>query len=203
LPYVPEQKNFQVIIDEIPQLDRLYPIRLLPENVEQISKWIDIASFENEHIGVMKARDLGKLKRYLEDDDDDVKDVFIDFLRDVASPNKTVYVDLKSWNGVIEKPKKGKGGEEITVYFIALLKPNFLFRSIMLGANFENSLLYYYFKKHDDVRFKEFGEISQRLRPVGTGSRSIEVCYFPGRLLLQQIQRQETRRERHAYRDNG
>ena len=48
----------------------------------------------------------------------------------------------------------------------------------MLGANFENSLLYYYFKKHHDVRFKEFTEISQRLRPVDTASRDIEVGYF-------------------------
>jgi hypothetical protein len=178
LPYVPEQKNFQAIIDEIPQLDRFYPIRLLPENVEQISKWVDIASFENEHIGVMKARDLDGLQSYLEAEDDDVKDVFIDFLRDVASPNKTVYVDLKSWNGVIEKRKKGKTDGEKTVYLIALLKPNFLYKSIMLGANFENSLLHFSFKKHHDVRFKEFTEISQRLEPVETASRDIEVCYF-------------------------
>ena len=98
LPYVPELKDFQVIIDEIPQLDRFYPIRLLPQNVEQISEWVDIASSENEHVGVVEARDPDELQSYLEDDDDDVKDVFIDFLRDVASPNKTVYVDLKSWN---------------------------------------------------------------------------------------------------------
>ncbi len=178
LPYVPELKDFQAIIDEIPQLDRFYPIRLLPQNVEQISKWVDIASSENENVGVVEARDPDELQSYLEDDDDDVKDVFIDFLRDVASPNKTAYVDLRSWNRVIEKRKKGKTNEEKTVYFIALLKPNFLFKSIMLGANFENSLPYYYFKKHHDVRFKEFTEISQRLRPVKTAIRDIEICYF-------------------------
>ena len=43
LPYAPNEKNFQVIIDEIPQLDRFYAIRSLPQNVEQISKWADIA----------------------------------------------------------------------------------------------------------------------------------------------------------------
>ena len=66
LPYVPELKDFQVIIDEIPQLDRFYPIRLLPQNVEQISKWVDIASSENEHVGVVEARDADELQRYLE-----------------------------------------------------------------------------------------------------------------------------------------
>jgi hypothetical protein len=177
LSYVPEEKDFQVIIDEIPQLDRFYAIRLLPENVEQISKWVDIASSENEHIGAVEARDEDKLQRYLEAEDD-INSEAIQILRDVASPNQSVYVDLKSWNGVIEKRKKGKTDAEKTVYFVALLKPDFLYKSIMLGANFENSLLHFPFKKHHDVRFKEFTEISQRLRAVETGSRDIEVCYF-------------------------
>ena len=147
LPYFPAEKNFQVIIDEIPQLDRFYPIRLLPENISYISEWVEIGSFENEWVGVVKARDKDKLERYLEKQGDDVKEVFIEFLRDVASPNKIVYADLRSWNRVIENRKKGKTDEENTVYFIALLKPYFLRNAIMLGANFEDSLLYYWFQK--------------------------------------------------------
>jgi hypothetical protein len=146
LPYFPGEKNFQVIIDEIPQLDRFYPIRLLPENVGYISEWVDIGSFENEWVGVVRARDKEKLERYLGKQSDDVKDVFTEFLRDAATPNKVVYVDLRSWNRVIENRKKGKTDEENTLYFIALLKSYFLRNSIMLGANFEDSLLYTGFK---------------------------------------------------------
>ena len=50
----------------------------------------------------------------------------------------------------------------------------------MLGANFENSLLYYYFRKRHGIRFEESKEISQRLRPVETASRDIR-----GLLLLE------------------
>jgi hypothetical protein len=167
LPYFAKKDDFQIIIDEVPQLDGYYSIRLLPRNAEQISEWVDVASFVNEQIGVVKARDLDKLQRYVEDSDD-VNGAVIDILRDVASPYKIVYVDLKSWTRVIEKQKRGKTDEEKTVYFLALLKPKFLYNSIMLGANFESSLLYYYFKKQHSVRFEEFTEISQRLEPADT-----------------------------------
>ena len=178
LPYFPEEKHFQVIIDEIPQLDKFYPIRLLPQNVSYISEWVDIASFENESVGVVAPRDRKKLQRYLEKQSDDVKEVFVDFLKDVASPNKGVFVDLRSWNRVIENRKKGKTDKENAVYFIALLRPRFLYNSIMLGANFENSLLYYWFQKRYGIQFQEFKDISQRLRPVETGNRDIEICFF-------------------------
>ena len=125
----------------------------------------------------MKLTNLNKLQNYLEKQGDDVKELFVPLLRDVASPNKVVYVDLRSWNRVIEKRKRGKTDKESTVYFTSLLKPNFLYNSIMLGANFDNSLLYYWFRKCG-VRFEEFKEISQRLRPVQTANRAIEICYF-------------------------
>ena len=150
----------------------------MPENISYISEWVDIGSFENEWVGVVKARDKDKLERYLEKQGDDVKDVFTEFLKDVASPNKIVYADLRSWNRVIENRKKGKTDEENTVYFIALLKPYFLRNAIMLGANFEDSLLYYWFQKQYGTRFHEFKDISQRLRRVETGNRDIEICYF-------------------------
>jgi len=153
LPYFPGEKNFQVIIDEIPQLDQFYPIRLLPENVSYISEWLDIAGFENESVGVVAPRDREQLQRYLEKQSDDVKDVFTEFLKDAASPNKGVFVDLRSWNRIIENRKKGKTDKENTVYFIALLRPRFLRNSIMLGANFENSLLYYWFQKRYGIQF--------------------------------------------------
>ena len=178
LPYFPEEKHFQVIIDEIPQLDKFYPIRLLPENIGHISEWLDIASFENESVGVVAPRDREKLQRYLEKQSDDVKDVFTEFLKDAASPNKGVFVDLRSWNRVIENWKKGKTYKENTVYFIAILRPRFLRNSIMLGANFEDSLLYYWFQKRYGIQFQEFKDISQHLRLVETGNRDIEICYF-------------------------
>lgn len=98
LPYVPGEKNFQVIIDEVPQLDEFHPLRLLPESVNHITDWVEVVGSVNERVGVVEARDERKLQRYLEKQGDDVKDLFIRLLRDVASPNKVVYVDLRSWN---------------------------------------------------------------------------------------------------------
>ncbi len=178
LPFFPQEKNFQDIIDEIPQLDEFFPIRLLPENVDQIADWIDIRNSVNEYVGEVVALDGAKLGRYLGNVSDDVKDIFIPILKEVASPNKVVYVDLRSWNRVIENQKRGKSDAENTVYFVTLLKPDFLHNAIMLGANFENSLLYHWFQKQYGTRFQEFNEISQHLRPVETASRAIEICYF-------------------------
>ena len=177
-PTFPRKSISRSLSTKFPQLDQFYPIRLLPENIGHISEWLDIASFENEFVGVVAPRDREKLQRYLEKQSDDVKEVFTEFLKDVASPNKVVFVDLRSWNRVIENRKKGKTDKENTVYFIALLRPRFLRNSIMLGANFENSLLYYWFQKRYGIQFQEFKNISQRLRPVETGNRDIEICYF-------------------------
>src|SRR5271166_3143240 len=72
----------------------------------------------------------------------------------------------------------GKTDEENTVYFVSLLKPGFLRDAIMLGANFQDSLLFDWFTRNNKVTFTEFSPISNKLQCAETSKRNIKIGYL-------------------------
>ena len=88
LPYVPRRRISNSLSTKFPQLDRFFQFVCCPRMWSKSRNGSISPALKNEQVGVVKARDLDKLQRYLEDDNDDVKDAVIAILRDVASPNK-------------------------------------------------------------------------------------------------------------------
>ena len=177
LPFFPRRSEWQLVVDEIPQTDCFYKLKV-PFNQRFITEWVEIDYAVNEGVALLKARDEGKLKSFLNKPRDDVHGLFTNFLRDVVSRNKDVFVETGSWTKVLEEKAVGDADEENTVFAVSLLNPALLDGAIMLGANFEKSMLYEWFQRYHGVRFREFEPIMGQLRPVETCGRDINICYF-------------------------
>jgi hypothetical protein len=133
----------------------------------------------NEKVALLRAVDEAALKSFLNKPRDDVQGLFTDFLRDVLSPHRDVFVEMDSWTRVCEEQKAvGDTDEENTVFAVSLLNPALLDGAIMLGANFERSMLHEWFWRYHGVRFKAFDPIKRRLRAVATSGREIRAHYF-------------------------
>ncbi len=180
LPFFPNRDEWQLIVDEIPQLDQFYALQV-PYNQHFIADWVEIAKPINEMIGLVKPCDRSKLRAFFNKKHDDVHALFKPLLKDLLSPHKDVFVDLASWKRVIERKHKrvGKTDAENKLFFMSVLRPVFLDNAIMLGANFENSLLSDWFQRYHGVTFANFTEISGKLRTgYDTSKRRIIISYF-------------------------
>ena len=98
LPYVHRPEFWTVVIDEVPQVDRFYPL-MLPFNHGFLIEHFELFPTSNEGLSLVRPKKSGSLKRLLERAPDDVNEVFRELSWDVASPKKEVFVDLESWLG--------------------------------------------------------------------------------------------------------
>ena len=177
LPFFPNREEWQVIVDEIPQTDVFYKLKV-PFNQRFITEWVEIDYAINEKVALLRAVDDGKLRSFLNKPRDDVHGLFTNFLRDVVSPHRDVFVETASWTRVCEEQAVGDSDDENTVFAISMLNPKLLHGAIMLGANFERSMLYDCFRRYHGVRFREFEPIKRRLRALGTSARDVTIFYF-------------------------
>ena len=177
LPFFPNREEWQLIVDEIPQLDCFYKLKV-PFNQRFVTEHVEIDHAVNERVGLLRARDPGKLKSLLNKPRDDVHGLFTDFYRDVVSRHRDVFVDIVSWTRVLEEKAVGGSDDENSVFAVSLLSPKLLDGAIMLGANFERSMIYDWFQRYHRVGFREFEPIKEHLRPVVSRSREIRVFYF-------------------------
>ena len=75
LPFFPNRDEWQVIVDEIPQLDRPNKLKV-PFNQGFITKHVEIDYAVNEKVALLRAVDEGKLKSFLNKPRDDVHRLF-------------------------------------------------------------------------------------------------------------------------------
>ena len=103
-----------------------------------------------------------------------------------------------------EEQAVGDSDDENTVFAVSLLNPALLDGAIMLGANFERSMLYDWFRRYHGVRFRAFDPIKRRLRAVATSGRDIRVHYFLDRSFFSKHKaKQVGRRRRRHHRGDG
>jgi len=191
LPYFNRRSFWEIIIDEVPQVDRFYRL-MLPHNSEFITDRLEIFPTNYPGLSLVKANNIGKLKRLLDAPRDDVHEVFRELFRDVLSPNKCVYVDVESWNRVAEDGDISKQDDENTIFFLSILKPDPLRDAVLLGANVADSMLYHWFAGLG-VRFIEEKGIVSGLRqvPADLGER-LRISYFvPGKHFSKSLSRTE------------
>jgi hypothetical protein len=183
LPYLNRRENWRFIIDEVPQLDRFYGPRL-SRNLSFLTEHIDIEdSAVNDRVATVRIKDRAVLEERLEAVRDDVEELFREFFRDLLSHNKDMFVDLDSWNRLVEQGEFSDDENANRLFFISMLRPEAFSDAILLGANVADSLIYHWLTRFHGYRFVEQGAIASQLRafPKGTGSR-LKISYFIPRL---------------------
>ena len=179
LPYLNRRENWQVIIDEVPQVDRFHPW-MLPHNLSFLTEQIDIEEGGvNDKVARVVVKDRGLLEELFEAQRDDVHEVFREFFRDLLSHNKDMFVDLDSWNRLVEHGGFSDDENANRLFFISMLRPEAFSDAILLGANVGDSLVYHWLTRFHGYQFMEHGEIAGQLRrfPKHTGSR-LKISYF-------------------------
>jgi hypothetical protein len=177
LPYFHRRENWQIIIDEVPQVDRFYPL-MLPHNYRFLAEHLQPFPTNNTELYLIKPKNSYKLKQVLDSVHDDVREVFRPLLRDVMSVNKEVCADKASWDRIVERQEISKQDERNVLFFLSMLRPNPFAGAILLGANIEASMLFPWFQKKG-VRFEPEEEIADKLRalPSDLGKR-LCISYF-------------------------
>jgi hypothetical protein len=103
LAYFNRSENWEVIIDEVPQLAGFYGWTL-PRNLCCLTDHIDIAERSvNDKFGRIIVKDRDALEKLFVAARDDVHELFRPFFRDLLSPNKDMFVDLASWDRLVER----------------------------------------------------------------------------------------------------
>lgn len=168
LPYFHNEDNWVKIIDEIPHVDSFHRLAI-PYNHTLLTEYIELGEGINDTIFKIKAKDDKALRKFIERSDDDIDDVIKPLLKILASGIYDVFVDIRSWEKVIEENditegKSQKSKDKNTVFFLSMLNPNKFKDCVLMGANMENSLLFKWFSKYHQVDFSEATEITDSLR---------------------------------------
>jgi len=149
------RENWRFIIDEVPQLDRFYGPRL-SRNLSFLTEHIDIEdSAVNDRVATVRIKDRAVLEERLEAVRDDVEELFREFFRDLLSHNKDMFVDLDSWNRLVEQGEFSDDENANRLFFISMLRPEAFSDAILLGANVADSLIYHWLTRFHGYRFVE------------------------------------------------
>lgn len=166
LPYV---ESWHLIIDEIPIVDRLF-LFPTPHTLSILTNSVSVdKSFNHETLYKLKHDDAVLGLQY---------DKNLVTLKNLVSDMDTfheAYVEKNNWdnmvvNGIITPDSKSNmtyGNQNNTLSILLMLTPNIVekFMSVtMLGANFENSMLYKWWSECFSVQFMPNTRLLQQLR---------------------------------------
>ncbi len=178
LPYLsqsfPHIHKYNLIIDEIPQIDKYFAIAL-KINGSFITDHVEV---DDEFNGLYKLRFKAghktKIKRILKEKTDDVFNVFSEFY--LMMCNGVMFVDKTSWdNNMAGKPKGDT--DKVSTHFLGIMTPDLYvgFKTVtIMGANFTESMAYqlwsmmgYNFIQNERItkalRFQNHDNIGNRL----------------------------------------
>jgi hypothetical protein len=110
------------------------------------------------------AKDENGLQKRLEAVRDDVDDNFRGFFSDLLCTNRDMFVDVESWNRLVEKGDFTDDDATNRLFFISMLRPEPFNDVILLGANIKDSLLHRWLTRYHDCQFVEHTEIAAKLR---------------------------------------
>jgi hypothetical protein len=107
------------------------------------------------------------------------------FYRDLLSRGKEMFVDLDSWERLVEKKqlcRKRGNDEQNRIYFLSMLRPEPFLNAILLGANVTGSLVYRWLSHKHGCEFVEHQPIVDALRKLPDMGKRADIGYFvPGR----------------------
>jgi len=158
LPYFENKSNWNIFIDEIPQVDQFFTIDIT-QNKNLITDFIELDEDINSDISSIRIKNgcRSKLEKASVSSDSGYN-LFQSLYRSILSPNREVFVNKKRWLDVVKSKKEGE------IYFISMLTPEQFRNVTLMGANIESSLLYLWFNKFYGIHFKDHKKIISKLR---------------------------------------
>ena len=147
LPYFARRENWEIFIDEIPQID-FYDEPRLPRSPSMLSDHLEVRRCINEQLSVLSPKDDGALKRFLDKPKDDGEACVRDILANALSPYFHVYVYTDDWDRIIERKEiDAKDDGKNRVKIICLRNRHGFSGTTILGANVERSMFYHWFER--------------------------------------------------------
>jgi hypothetical protein len=177
LPFFPDKQDWIIIIDEVPQLDKLYELTL-PKNHWLLTDYVAVEEGPHPDLGHLVLIDEAKAYELLEGVWDDAEDKVRNVVNAILRGNRDVYVDMDSWNRICEAGAIGETDEENTIYILSLLNWKLFQGAVLLGANIEKSILKKHLETKHGARFEPCHEIIKGLRPAPVYGDRVEIGYF-------------------------
>ena len=173
IPYFPRRENWEIYIDEIPQVDSFHCPRL-PRSPHLLSQHLEVKRNVNEQISLLGAIDETDLKHYLEKPKDDGEACVRDILANVLNPYCNVFVWTDDWDRSIENKHVEDCSDRNRVRMITLRNSQGFYGATVLGANIEKSMLHHWLKRRG-VEMTPHVALMQHLRyqeyPAHLGER--------------------------------
>ena len=181
LPWFPRRQSWQCIIDEIPQADCWHHVFFLPREHRWLADQLQAVAWPNRNVMWVSPKDKGAMKGRLEgaQDDKETPKEFRELMKELLSPNKQVFMTACDWT----KLSTGQGFDlkddaPNALTFVSLLRPEVFRNAIIMGANFEKSLLYILLTRIYKKRLEVHEPISKGLRCFPPVGRSLKVLYI-------------------------
>jgi len=159
LPYFNRRENWDVYVDEIPQIDKFLPVTI-PFNKKNVLDYVEIGESVNEVLAKVKVKDdcENELQKIINKPFDQVNSLFIGLYKAILSDSRDVFVDLESWNRVFEREEidnsvniKDEKKSNNRVFFLSMMNPNEWNNVTLMGANIVSSMLFNWFSNYQVV----------------------------------------------------
>ncbi|MDP1615436.1 MAG: DEAD/DEAH box helicase family protein [Methylococcales bacterium] len=170
----PEKSKWTLIIDEIPTVDSYIELTL-PYNNKLLADYVDIdESFVLPDVYRLKIKNQIVAKEKITGNHDEAYALVKPIISDLMD-GCVVVTDKSNWNKIVirneitsdRECKTAHGNTLNKIYILSMQQPTKYIgfkRTIIMGANFQNSILHKYWSEHCKIEFKEFNLITKLLR---------------------------------------
>ena len=161
--FIENREEWVLVVDEIPKVDQ-FDAPALPYNHGLISQYINITETVGTGLYAIEGNtDIAIMGGNV----DSINEIIRPIIEDIYSEHYRCYTDKTNWDRLVEQHQvsddtvhdKGYGNDFNKLFFLRLLQPSIyqgFAQVIMMGANFQHSLLYRYWSDYCDVLFKPF-----------------------------------------------
>ena len=169
--------KWNVVIDEIPQVDNLKPFPIAESR--ELIRDLFTPITENASLYRLVLENPDQVKSYLAKP----KDVFQwrtnnkelrDIVEGLLLGHHDVFITAKDWEQVVEKNNESAG----TISLLTMLTPRLFIDNTILGANIKGSMLEHWFEFRHSCKLKEHEGITNRLRPKFDISERLHIKYL-------------------------
>jgi hypothetical protein len=175
IPYFHHRERWQVIIDEVPQIDSFYALEP-HHDIAMLRELFTVLRPINEFLIQLVPPSRSVVRRILKRPG--IGEDLRSLLKECLSGSKDIFVRTDSWTDVMEKGKASEKPGDGHLYMITMLKPKHLENATLLGANVEDSLLFSWFPRFYGVQWTEHTEIKKGLRTLPSCAHRLSIHYF-------------------------
>lgn len=172
IPFFQNKEEWNLVIDEIPSVDNFYE-PTLPYNYTNLFSFIRVKQQITPDLLEIELKNEVSAKLFCNRNYDDVDNIIKPIIKDLIE-HKQVFTDKPNWDKISKNDITDDGEVDMTygnaknkLYFLSMLKPKIYdgFKTVtIMGANFEQSLLFKWWSEYCNVDFQTHKKITSKLR---------------------------------------